>query len=209
MSKSKFNYKVYNGKTMKAYFENSRILLLSVIFATGIIAGAIILNKDSEITEKIINYIKESVILKSGQGISELFINSLLSNIFFLAVNIFLAFSLIGYPLVIWLPFLKGLGLGAVIGYLYVYYGLRGLGYTVLTLVPGAVVSVFALITACNSSCEYSKNAYSKAIIGKGQFEKGETKYFLIKQFIYICICAASSMTDALFSAVFLRFFEL
>ena len=209
MSKSKFNYKVYNGKTLKTYFENSRILLLTVFFVTGIITGAIILNKDSGITEKIFDFINKSVISKSGQGINEIFINSLLSNILFFAVNIFFAFSLIGYPLVMWLPFLKGLGLGAVIGYLYIYYGLTGLGYTVLTLVPGATVSVFALITACNSSCEYSKNAYSKAIIGKGQFEKGETKIFLIKQLIYICICAASSMTDALFSTIFLRFFEL
>lgn len=209
MSRSKLNYKVYNGKSLKNLFEHSRTLMLTVLFSAGIIVGAVMLDKEAFISDKIQGFINDALLIKSGQGISDIFFNSLLSNGIFLAINLFLAFSLIGYPLIIWIPFLKGLGTGAVIGYLYSLYGFSGFGYCVLTLLPGATVSAFALITACNISCDYSENAYSKAIIGKGQFEKGETKFFLIKQLVYIIICVVSSMIDAVFSDIFLRFFEL
>ena len=209
MSRGQLNYKVYNGKSIKKLFENSRTLMLTILFSIGIIIGALMLNKESFITDKISENINNYIINKPGQGISEIFINSLLSNGIFLALNLFLAFSLIGFPLIIWIPFLKGLGTGVISGYLYSLYGFSGFGYSILTLLPGTTVAVYALITACNISCDYSQNAYSKSIIGKGQFEKGETRYFLIKQLIYICLSVASSLIDAIFSTIFLRFFEL
>lgn len=205
MSRSKLNYKVYNGKNIKVLFEHKRTLILSLLFSAGIIIGAFMLNKESLVTDNICEYIFE----KTEQGISDIFINSLLTNGVFFVLEIFLSFSLIGYPLIIWIPFLKGLGLGVVIGYLYSGYGFSGFGYSVLTLLPGAVASTYALIISCNLSCVYSENAFLKAIIGKGQFEKGETKYFLLKQLVYICLCVVSSLIDAVFSNVFLRFFEL
>ena len=81
MNKSKFNYKVYNGKSFKKIFENSRMLILSLIFLTGIIAGAVILNKDNEVTEKITDYFNNGILLKSGQGMTEIFVNSVISTI--------------------------------------------------------------------------------------------------------------------------------
>lgn len=208
MSRSKLNYKVYNGKSFKLIFQNSRIIFLSVLFSLGIILGAVLLNKESGITESLTDFINNYILIKSGQGISDVFFNSVFSNGLLLILNLFLAFSLIGYPLIIWIPFMKGLAFGAVIGYLYSLYGLSGFGYSILTLFPGAAVSTFSLVIACNISCEYSSNAYLKAITGKGQFEKGETKYFLIKQMIYMCLCVLSSMIDSVFSLIFLRFFE-
>ncbi len=209
MSRSKLNYKVYNGKSIKIMFENSRIYILAIIFSAGIFIGALSINSGSVIIDKISNIIDSYTILKAGQGITENFLNSFASNFLFIAVNLFFAFSLIGYPFIFWIPFLKGLGIGSVCGFLYSVYKLIGLGYSLFTVIPGALVSTFALLSACNNSCEYSKNAYLKAVIGKGQFEKGETKIFLIRQLIFMGICAISSFIDAIFSFIFLRFFEL
>ncbi len=209
MSRSKLNYKVYNGKTLKKFLENTRIYVLAIMFSSGIIIGALCLKNNIIIFNNLKTYFENYMILKSGQGISEIFLNSMTSNLLFISINIFLSFSLIGYPLIIWIPFLKGLGIGSVCGYLYTTYKLIGFGYCVLTVFPGAIVSTFALISSCSNGCEYSKNAYLKSIVGKGQFENGETKIFIIRQVIFICICAASSIIDALFSFIFLRFFEL
>lgn len=206
MSRSKINYKVYNGKNLKSFIENIRIYVLSFMFSAGIVIGATCLN--NTITDDIKLYFESYMVLKSGQGISEIFFNSLISNIIFFLINLFLSFSLIGYPFIIWLPFMKGLGIGAVCGYLYATYKLNGFGYCILTLFPGAIVSTFALISACNKGCEYSKNAYLKAIAGKGQFEKSETKTFMFTQLIFVCICAISSIIDTIFSFVFLGLFK-
>ena len=120
-----------------------------------------------------------------------------------------MGFSLIGYVFLTAVPLLKGLGLGAVSGYLYASYKLTGLAYCLLIIYPGAVVSTFALIIACNDSCEYSKNAYAKAIVGRGQFEKDETRIYLIRQLILCGVCAVSSAIDAFSGLIFSRFFEI
>ncbi len=209
MSRPKLNYKIYNGKNIKKLFENTGLYTLTILFSCGIIIGAAIINHDNMMTEKIKEFSDTYILTKSGQGISEIFLNSVISNSVFLFVNLFLSFSLIGYPIIIWIPFLKGLGIGSICGYLYSIYKFSGFGFSILTIFPGAIVSTFALISACNSACVYSKNAYSKAILGKGQFEKGETRFYIIKQMIYFIICAASSLIDSIFSFIFSRFFEL
>lgn len=208
MSRSKLNYGVYNGKNFKKIFENSRTLLLGIMFSLGIMFGASAINSGNIITEKISEFADSYIIIKSGQGIPEIFLNSIISNMIFLILNVFLSFSLIGYPMLFFIPLLKGLGTGIVCGYMYSVYGFSGFGYCALTIIPGTIVSTYALITACNNSCEYSKNAFLKSILGKGQFEKGETKIFLTRQIIFAGICIISSLTDAVFSYVFLRFFE-
>lgn len=207
MSKSK--YKVYNGKGIKKFLKNSRIYMLTVLFAVGIIIGAVSIHSDSEIIESLRTVIDSYTLLKSGQGIKENFFNSLAVNSIFFAGNLFLSFSLIGYPFIMWLPFMRGLGIGTVCGYLYSVYRLSGLGYSLLVIYPGAIVSTFAFSLACNESCEYSKNAYSKAVLGRGQFEKNETQVFLIRQAMFFGVSAVSAIIDAMLSACFSGFFEI
>lgn len=209
MSKSKYNYKVYNGKAIKKLLENSRVYMLAALFALGIIIGALSINNESVIIEKLTSLIDSYTLLKAGQGIAENFCNSLTVSAVFFAGNLFLGFSLIGYPFIMWLPFLKGMGIGTVCGYLYSVYKLSGLAYSLVIIYPGAIVSTLAFILACNDSCEYSKNAYMKAILGRGQFEKDETKIYLIRQTIFFGISGISAIIDALFSAGFSRFFEI
>ncbi len=207
MSRSK--YKVYNGKGIKNFLKNSRIYMLTIFFSVGIIIGAASIHSDSLITEKLRNIIDSYTLLKAGQGVTENFCNSLTVNSVFAVLNLFLGFSLVGYTLIIWLPFLQGMGIGTVCGYLYSAHRLSGLAYSLLIIYPGAVVSTFAFIMACNESCEYSKNAYSKAVLGRGQFEKNETQIFLVRQVIFLGIGALSALIDALLSAGFSSFFEI
>lgn len=208
MSRSKLNYRIYNGKSIKKLFENSRTILLGIMFSAGILFGAMSVNSGSIIAENAGKFAETYILNKSGQGITDNFFNSLISNLVFMVSNLFLSFSLVGYPLLFSVPYLKGLGTGILCGYLYSVYGFSGFGYCALTIIPGTIVSTYALITACYNGCEYSKNAFLKSICGKGQFEKGETKIFLIRQIIFSGICVISSFIDAVFSYAFLRFFD-
>lgn len=209
MKKSKYNYRIYNGKSIKKVLENSRIYFMTAFFAVGMIIGASSLNNESILFEKTSQIIESYTLLKSDQGILMNFCNSLTVSAVFVFINLFLGFSMIGYPLLLFLPFLRGLGIGMVCGYLYSAFKLTGLGYSFLVIYPGAIVSTFALFMACNDSCEYSKNAYLKAIRGRGQFEKNETKVYLLRQLVFFGILAASSLLDALFSKIFSGFFEI
>ncbi|MBO5858313.1 MAG: stage II sporulation protein M [Clostridia bacterium] len=207
MSKSKHRYKVYNGKAVKEILENSRVFILIGLFAIGIIIGSTAIKNNGETAEKIRYIIGNYAMQRAGQGMSENFFNSLLSNMMFVLVSVFLGFSLIGSPLIMTLPFFKGAAIGAVSGYLYLEYKLMGLGYSVLMIYPSSVICMVALIIIFNESCEYSHNAYLKAINGRGHFEKDETKLFLIRQFIFSLIVAVSALIDAVCVELFSGFF--
>ena len=207
MGKSKYNYKVYNGKVFKEIIENSRIFILVALFSVGIIVGASAINNNGEMIEKIKYIISNFAMQRAGQGVSDNFFNSMLVNIVFVSLSVFFAFSLIGYPLILLLPFIRGAAIGAVSGYLYLEYKFMGLGYSLLMIYPSAVICMVAMIIIFNESCDYSRNAYLKAITGKGHFEKDETKLFLIRQFIFSIIVVVSSLIDALSVELFSGFF--
>ncbi len=209
MSKSKFNYGVYNGKALKKLLDNSRIYFLAAAFAIGIFTGAVILKHNSETAEKISEIAEQFIFTRTQQGIGDNFFDSLLVSLIFSGVCLFFSFSLAGYPLLIWMPFLRGMGLGAISGYLYSAYKLTGLGYCVLTVYPAALISSFSFIIACNDGCEYSKNAFAKAVRGRGQFEKDETKIFLTRQIIFAAVCLVSAIVDAVFAALFSGLFKI
>ncbi len=209
MSKSNYKYRIYNGKIIKEIIKKSEIYLFGLLFVFGIIFGAYFVKQSDAFSREKINEICSSYIhSKAGQGIAENIISNALINFVFSAINIFLGFSLIGFPLLFWVPFLKGLGLGVFSGYMYSAYKLIGLGYCAILVYPGSVISAFSLILACCDSCVYSKNAFEKSIRGKGQFEKDETKIYLLRQFIYLAICLCSSVIDALSAMFFSKLFD-
>lgn len=209
MNKSKYKYKIYNGKALKELIENSKVYIFSILFAIGIIMGALSMNSNSELLKSIKELTESFLDTRSQQGIIENFYDSFVINSLLLLLNIFFAFSLIGYPFIVWLPIIRGMGTGVIIGYIYSTYKITGLAYSVLTLCPGIAVSTVAFILSCNNSCDYSKNAFMKALRGRGQFEKDETKVYLFRQSILLAVCAASSVIDSVFSFLFLRFFEV
>ncbi len=209
MSKSSNKYKVYNGKIIKEIIDKSGIYVFALLFIIGIIFGAFFVKKsDVSTAEKITEICSLFISGKTGQGINGNIINSATINSSFWLLNISLGLSLIGFSLVLWLPFLKGLTLGIFSGYMYSVYKLTGLGYCALMVYPGAVISAFSLILACYDSRIYSKNAFEKSIKGRGHFEKDETKIYLIRQFVYLIICLCSSFTDAIFSMLFSKLFN-
>ena len=207
MSKSK--YKIYNGKSLKKLFENTRMILLLLMFSAGIIAGALLLKSDSQFMLKISEIFYSFSFSRGEQGTFNNFGDSFLFNGLIIILNMFLGFSVIGCPFIMLLPLFKGLGIGAVSGYLYSAYKFSGLGYCLLLIYPGAIVSSFALMTACRDSYEYSRNAYCKAIKGKGQYEKDETRVFLSRQLLFLGMSLVSSAIDAAAFKIFSGLFEI
>lgn len=209
MGKSDYKYKVYDGKILKEMLENSRVFILLLLFAGGVTVGALSLRKDNQILAQIQALVSTFVFNRAGQGALRVFIESLFVNISFSLTAVFFAFSVIGYPFIMLLPFARGLALGVVSGYLYSAYRFTGLGYCLITVYPGAIISVALLLLIFNESCEYSKNVYFKSILGRGQFEKNETRYFLLRILIFATASSLGALADAAGVTLFSRFFNL
>lgn len=207
MSRSK--YKIYNGKTLINSLENSRVYFLLFLLIIGLITGASIVKSDINFIKNITEIFKNYSFARKGQSFADNFADSFAINFIFMVMNIFFGFSVIGFPFLMLLPMLKGLGIGAMCGYLYSSFGFSGVGYSLLMIFPCSAVSSIALIYACNDSCEYSRNAWQKSLKGRGQYEKNETRVYLIRQLVFLAICFASSGIDALFCKLFSGLFKI
>ena len=93
MSKSKLNYKVYNGKALSKIFENSKIYFLSAMLISGIIIGASVIKNSSELSSMVSEIAEEFVKARDGKGIIGNFVDSLKVSISFNAATVFMGFS--------------------------------------------------------------------------------------------------------------------
>ena len=90
----------YARKALKNIIENSKIYLLAFLFVSGLIIGAVSGNTQTEISQKIAEITTSFVYSRNQNGMTELVINSFLSNGLLLFLNVFLAFQYFLYLLI-------------------------------------------------------------------------------------------------------------
>lgn len=204
MNKSK--YKIYNGNSIKSALAESRIYLLLFLFAVGITTGAFINGTGSDTIKNIVS--SYTNITVNGGFINNLIKSAVINEVMILC-SVFFGLSLIGNPLIYIFSFIRGLGTGAFCGYMYGTYKMTGLGFSLAVIFPSLIIIIYAFIKSGDYSAEYSLNAYLKAVAGRGQYERDETKIFLIRQGIMMLITFGGCAVDALFSSLFTGLFAL
>lgn len=214
MDKKKFKrskknkYFVMSSKTFTEMKGNLRLFLLACAFATGMLAGAAFLKNTvtTSVGEEVVYIADTYKNLKCNQGFLQNFCYSMLSEGILLLISVFIGFSAIGSPLICLLPFIKGLGLGLFCGYLYSEYGLHGLGYSLLLIVPAQSIANLTLIVSCNESCGFSYKICKEGILSS-TLRKEETKNYMLKHGVYLIMMAISSLIGAFFCSIFSSFF--
>ena len=149
--------KEYGNGVITSLKKNRRILIMMLLFAAGMIIGAVSLKRaDSYLSGAFSDMFSVYIRSKSSQSLGMNFINSLAVNAaFMLAVFVF-GLCAVGLPLICILPIIRGVGIGILSGYLYSNFALRGLGYCVLVIYPGLIPAIFALLLACSAGINSS-----------------------------------------------------
>lgn len=203
MSKSKHPYKVYNGKSVREAIRRAKVFSLILPLALGLICGAATVGRLSAAQSETLAALARRITLLHSSGFLRIFGNALCVKGGAWLLTLFLGFSLIGCPLLLLVPFFGGAGLGMISGYFYAAYKLSGIGYCLVILYPSALVAAAALLFSCRESWAYSRNAYEKALRGRGEYEKDETKIFLVRQLFLLIVMTLSAIIEAVFGALF------
>ena len=200
----------YSRGSLDSIKKNWKSLLLLSLFAFGILLGTYILKQNIDFTDSTLaNIINECIKSKKEQSIASNFIDSLKFNLLFLLITFIFGFCAVGTPIITLIPIIKGLGMGLMCGYLYLKYNFSGLGYCVLIIYPGLIISMFALITACNFSMSFSYEMLLSVAGNNKKDSKGEyqLKLFCIRYLIVLVLSilasAVDSITIKLFSGLF------
>lgn len=186
------------------------IIFLSILLLLGMVLGTISISAvNMDFIYKVdflfLNDFKERI----ASSNLEIFTSSLLSLSFFSLLIEFVTLSFFGALLIPVLIAFKGLGIGMTAGYLYLIYGLKGIAFYILILLPGIFVSSIGLIIfAAESfkfSCKFAKKIFPKS---DGISLWNEFKNYIHKIGCAFVILLFSSLLDVGFMAMFSRFFE-
>ena len=191
--------------------RNKLSLFLLLLFFLGMVYGAIVVSAGSTELIDTLSFMTSGFIEKRAeQSLLTTFLGSVSSNGMLLIVLFFLGFGAIFQPAEGFIPIFRGLGLGLSMGYLYSYYGLKGVGFCCLLILPHAFISTLTLILAARESIKLS-NLFFGCIRRRPEEAIGAKaiKLYTMKYLIFLVFVLAAAIVDCLMTFLFARFFIL
>ena len=213
MKKLLFKAKSFMSENDILHFgkNNKALIFMFICFLVGTILGSMSAGYINLETLDILNSIFLSDfkqrIMQNG---IEVFVSSLSLYFLFaliLELSALAVWGVVSIPLTICF---KGLGIGLSGGYLYMIYGLKGIAFYILILVPGIVISSIAFIFFAATAFKNSA-AIAKRIIPKfgGNLNEWNAIKLNVKRFGYCTLVLCfSSFVDMCFMMMFSAFFN-
>ncbi len=190
---------------------SSRALaFLGLCIIVGMICGTLLvpsLNMESlyKLDFLFLSDFKERI----GQSFMQIFISSICAQSLFALIIELSAFSCWGIAVIPLSLITKGIGLGITAGYLYLIYGLKGIAFYILMLVPGIFISSIGLVFYSFGSIKFSLKLL-KSVISKANSEniRPEMISHLKKSGYCLVLLGISALADVGFTAMFSKFFH-
>ncbi len=191
--------------------SNKNILFgsLLALYIFGMIYGSLLIKSDVNSVWSELEFItNEYRAMQIEQSVITTFCNSFFSSFILVLLPYLFGYSSIGQLGTIVIPFFNGLGLGCALGYLYLNFGLKGVGYSALIVIPHSVVALFALMIACRESIKLS-NLFFQSFLPKQEktvninIIKLYNIKFIVLLGILLCAALINVATVMLFSKMF------
>lgn len=107
------------------------------------------------------------------------------------------------------IPFFKGYGYGLSVGFLYAAYGLSGIGYNALVILPGAILCSAVIAAASKQAVQCSVRLLSlfrKTVVSDDP--RIFLRHYLFSMIWLLLLAAVSSLVDMVFTAAFSQLFN-
>ncbi|MDF2567696.1 MAG: hypothetical protein K0R90_1152 [Oscillospiraceae bacterium] len=202
---------VYKADPSQYLKKNRLFLVLIVMFFIGMVYGAIVIRNGSQNLIGTLSFMTDGFVSKrSGQTLLSTLVGSFSSNFIFIFILFLMGFSAISQPFIFFSPCFYGLGVGLSMGYMYTYYGLKGVGFCGVMILPHACISALAIVLASKESIRLS-NLFLSSVIKKieGEISLKSIKLYCAKYLVILVFIIASAIIDSSFSFLFARFFVL
>lgn len=179
--------------------EYKSVIYTAVFYAFGLFVGSYFYRIAS--TDTLNELLKPQ-----QQSILSLFASDFCVYFSLYLIVVFLGFCLIGYPVVNIIPTVIGIVIGIKTAYLFINYSLKGIGYSVVMLVPYAALFLTVITFTIQISSNLSKELMS---ITKKSEENTQLnlkpyikKYFILALCIAVTALIDAGLTNLLFTVV-------
>ncbi len=182
------------------------LLLFSV--AIGLIFGAVCAGKaDKSLISSLDIVFTSDFTLRCNQTLLSSFMAGLTANFIFFT-SVFLlglsAWGSLGIPVII---AFKGFGMGITGGYLYSCYSFSGVGFFLLVMLLGYIISTLALVFQGKLAMAFANNLFARVRGVAYNQDNTFYKYIVNNSFILIAL-SVSAMVDAVLNFLFAGIFS-
>lgn len=192
-------------KIFNAEFNKKFPVLSCTAAVFGIIFGVVLQAVGENVGNETADIFSRFYTLNAARSVPGIFLSSFAVNMLIIAFLMFLGFSSVGFIFVYVAPLFKGLGIGSVCSYIYSAYLLKGVTYCALLIFPASVLSLLAIILACNESIQMSQDIL-RLIKNSGNAEtKIRTDLYALRFAVFTVATALSSLIYAVGTVLFFR----
>jgi len=195
----------------RSFGRHWRLALMAATLIMGLFAGVLTVrgyrgNVPAYVTDLFDSYFKA----RSGQPFFATLFNSFSSTIFLFFLAFLSGLCALGAPATLLISGFRGLGLGLVTGYLFSAFGLKGVAYSVLLVIPVGFLSCMALVFACSGSLEFSGHLFRTLRHGAPKTVElpAEFRLYCLRYLFLLILLCVAALADATLSAAFIGFFE-
>lgn len=189
--------------------KNIIFICLLFLFILGMFYGTLLIKSDNDSVWSQLEIItNEYRAIQIRQSLITTFINSFLSSLIFLIIPYLFGYSSIGQIGTFFISFFYGLGLGCALGYLYMNYGVKGILYSAVIVIPHSVITLFALLIGCRESIKLSNLIFLSFFSGNDRAVNLTTiKLYNVKFFILCLMIVIASVINVLTVMLFSKLF--
>ena len=185
-------------------------VLFVFVYACGLLFGSLSARgSDAKLLDGLNFLFTTNLSARMDQPVFSTFATSFASDFLFLLFVFLCGLSPWGMAVTFVGPAFKGFGVGLSAGYLFVTYGLKGVGFYLLVILAGTFIFSFALVIECIQANELSCRI-AKMIFFSGESVQPVSSYvhrFLLRSFYMLLLSAVAAVIDMLlwtgFSGVF------
>ncbi|MDE6470505.1 MAG: hypothetical protein K2L19_05745 [Eubacterium sp.] len=199
----KLNKDDNNGEEGKVFnfdfYEYKSVIYTALFYAFGLFIGSYFYKISA--TETL-----NELLRPQEHSLANLFISNFCIYFSLYVLVVFLGFCLIGYPIINIIPTVIGLVTGLRASYLFINYSVKGIGYSLIMLIPFAALFLTVIAFTINESTSLSKELIS---ITKNTNEHNELnlkpyvkKYLILALCILITSFVNACLTSLLFTVV-------
>ncbi|WP_283607492.1 stage II sporulation protein M [Faecalispora anaeroviscerum] len=183
--------------------ENPLLTVLAFLLLVGTVSGALFARgANDSVMQKLDLMFVSDVKARAVQSSGSAFVASLGSSFFFVVICFLLGMSLWGAFVLPLVPLFRGFGFGLASGYLYAAYGFEGVLFNAVVVLPGAFLSMVAILLAAREGMLFSKEALLEAL-RREQSKTLSLKAYAVQFGSILILSAAAAAIDLITTVCF------
>ncbi len=198
---------VINKHDLKLNNTNMSAILSAVVIFAGVVSGVLLYAvSDKSVMQELYDHFIHFTENISNKNNPEIFSGLVLQNAVYCIFMLIFSLCVYGTPAVLFLSFIKTMGLGLLTTSVYDLFALKGIEYCLLVFFPGKIILILAMVMF-TQNCYVNSLCITRSL--KAIDERGVSlKKFILRTIVILTIVALSGVVDFVALILFSSLFE-